>query len=200
MNAKTLHVVTGTTHPDCPPWCAQHWDSDKDALRGVPFSIYRHHISAEIVLHATDPDAETTGQDILFRAERYDGDYTVGTCAVYLGTRCDRDGSMVDLLNIPLSLDSAQAFADQLLKAVAQALTAAPERPANKIDGSPWGECIRCGHEFELDSSPNVDHCWSCAEILDAETDPCAEARTLRAQLKQAVDRLNALTEAVLAR
>jgi hypothetical protein len=168
-----LHAVNSTKHPPCPPWCAEHWDSDKDALLGVPFSIYRHHMGAEITLHATDPDAETTGQDILLRAERYDPDYHLGACAVYLGTRRDRDGSMVDLLNIPLSLDSAQAFADQLIKAVTEALTEAPERPANKIDESPWGDdlvvCRRCDHKFHADRSPDLELCWQCAELADAE-------------------------------
>ncbi|MGH3965081.1 MAG: hypothetical protein ACRDRY_17785 [Pseudonocardiaceae bacterium] len=32
---------------------------------------------------------------------------------------------------------------------------------------SPRVECWRCGHDFEPDSSPHPDACWSCAEEID---------------------------------
>lgn len=29
-------------------------------------------------------------------------------------------------------------------------------------------ECIDCGHDFEVDTSPQDDRCWVCAELDDA--------------------------------
>jgi hypothetical protein len=165
MNSKTLYAVTSTTHPPCPPWCTEHWDSDRDVQRGVITSIYRHHCGTEISLHCDDPDRETAGQDILFRAERYDPDFHQGACSVFLGTR-SRNGNWADLLDIPLSLNSAQAFADQLLKAVAEALTAPAETAVDNINGGGRGdvlpECEKCGHSFRPDSTPSLILCWMC--------------------------------------
>jgi hypothetical protein len=81
-----------------------------------------------------------------------------------------------------------------------QGSTARPESHADEINRPGWGDCTRCEREFELDSSPHLDHCWSCAEIIDAETDLIAESRATRAELGRAVDRLNAVTDEVTAR
>lgn len=34
-----------------------------------------------------------------------------------------------------------------------------------------WRECLDCGHEFQLDSTPHDDRCWECAERFDVETE-----------------------------
>jgi hypothetical protein len=34
-----------------------------------------------------------------------------------------------------------------------------------------YSECIDCGHEFHVDSSPEFDVCWQCSERRAEETD-----------------------------
>jgi hypothetical protein len=61
---------------------------------------------------------------------------------------------------------------------------------ANKIDESAWWECAACGHEFEIDSSPDLELCCECAEIRDAEVDVTAVLKAACAALNTVVDQL----------
>lgn len=40
----------------------------------------------------------------------------------------------------------------------------APDAASRPGDGT--AECLGCGHDFERDSSPEPDYCWSCADWL----------------------------------
>lgn len=51
----------------------------------------------------------------------------------------------------------------------AQTSTAGPEGDTERLADPGWWECAACGHRFELDSSPDLELCWACAEIRDAE-------------------------------
>jgi hypothetical protein len=73
--------------------------------------------------------------------------------------------------------------------------TGRPQFDANKIDGAGWKECTTCGHEYHIDSTPDLAKCWQCA---DADADVYADARRARAALVVAVDKLNAIAAAVL--
>lgn len=67
-----------------------------------------------------------------------------------------------------------------------------------RLTDAGWWECAACGHWFALDSSPDLELCWQCAEIRDAEAgDLFADARAARYQLEQAVDTLNVVLDGV---
>ena len=56
-----------------------------------------------------------------------------------------------------------------------QGCSEAAEQPVGEINVFGWGadtttrECGDCSHEFHIDSSPEFDRCWMCAERADAE-------------------------------
>jgi hypothetical protein len=58
-----------------------------------------------------------------------------------------------------------------------QSGTAPPETPGRNINRYDWSvettrECLTCGHDFHIDSSPDLELCWECAERADAEAGP----------------------------
>lgn len=72
-----------------------------------------------------------------------------------------------------------------------------PELDVERLTDPGWWECAACSHWFELDSSPDLELCWQCAEILDDETDLFVAARAARHELVQAVDTLNVVLDGV---
>jgi hypothetical protein len=47
--------------------------------------------------------------------------------------------------------------------------TAGPGNRPGWSDPAAYRDCVDCGHRFHIDSSPDLDRDWQCAERRDAE-------------------------------
>jgi hypothetical protein len=118
----------GTTHPPCPEWCEDHWDSDEDVRQGVETSIYRlHSYERRMPYRCVDewPGSRHQVHEVVVSVLRYDSDHAVGETEIEIGSLCSEQA---------LSIDEAEGLALILQQAVLVARTGRPERNADEID------------------------------------------------------------------
>lgn len=156
---KTLPPLTQTT---CPPWCVDtNHDQDFDAVAGTRF---QHHHSAGEHITVLPPDGSTNVErvrNLLVRIEQLTND-PVDTGYIGVLVRSVED-------ELELSLRDATTLGLALLNAVLLATTERPQIDVGRLTDPGWWECSACGHEFSLDSTPDLELCAECAEIRDAE-------------------------------
>jgi hypothetical protein len=150
MNRTALPSVLSSTALPCPPFCVWHVASPAG-------DDYLNHSADSVDVNYVDPERVAGPVTLRIKLVRFDAHGVPGPVLVTLG-RVDQAGMLVEIdPNTALSVDAAERLGWALLNVVAQARAA--ELPV----------CDRCGHGFLRDSSPHDDHCWACAEIIDAE-------------------------------